>query len=53
MLFVLVIGAHASVRLHFSICVCTTGNCLSIRIPFPFNSCVRIDQIEVNFFAVL
>ena len=53
MLLVLVMRAHASARLQFSICVCTTGNCLSIRIPFPFNGCFRIDQLEVKVFAVL
>ena len=53
MLLVFVIRAHASARLRFSVCVCTTGNCLSIRIPFHFNGCVRIDQLEVKFFAAL
>jgi len=47
MLFVLVIHAHASAHLHFSVCVRTTGSCLWIRIPFPFSSCVRIGEFEV------
>jgi len=51
MFFVLVIRAHACARLHFGVCVHTTGNYLSSRIPYPFNSCVTIDQLEVKFFA--